>query len=49
MTLPEAIKILKSHNKWRRDGEGEMTDPKALGEAIDLVVDKHESNTSEFD
>lgn len=44
MTYKEAIEILRQHNLWMRHdwrkGEGpEMTDPKTLGEAIDVVCD----------
>ena len=39
MTYKEAIEILRSHNEWRRGAEIPMTDPKALGEAIDCVVE----------
>ena len=46
--LPEALEILKSHNEWRR-GEGEMANPTTLGLAIDLIIEHHESKTSEFD
>jgi len=47
MTRQEAISILRQHNAWRRYdgpiGEGpEMVDPKALGEAIDVVCDAME-------
>lgn len=40
MNIEKAIKILELHNKWRRDNKDEykMTEPKELGEAIDLVV-----------
>jgi len=47
MTLPEAIKILKSHNVWRRGGEGKMIEPALLGQAIDLVVEDFESKIKE--
>jgi len=46
MTLPEAIKILKDHNEWRRgpyDLDIKMVDPTALGIAIDLIVKHLES------
>lgn len=39
MEIKEAIEILKYHNKWRRcDEEIEMTNPKQLGIAIDVVI-----------
>lgn len=44
MKLEEAIKILESHNKWRRDrGEVnpyEMQNPTEIGIAIDFVLGK---------
>ena len=40
MTLKEAIKLLESHNKWRRGEDIEPTNLTQLGIAIDLVV-KH--------
>jgi hypothetical protein len=43
MTTAEAIEILRSHNAWRRGGDGPMTDPRVLGEAIDIVVAALES------
>ena len=38
MKRTEAAKILRYHNKWRRYGDGEMLDPKLIGQAIDLAV-----------
>lgn len=38
MTVKQAIKVLKKHNKWRRGGEGKQLDPKQVGEAIDVAV-----------
>jgi len=36
--LKEALKILTDHNAWRRgDDTKPMTDPKALGKAIDVA------------
>tara|TARA_R110002051_G_scaffold289389_1_gene352398 strand:+ start:685 stop:834 length:150 start_codon:yes stop_codon:yes gene_type:complete len=49
MTLPEAIKILKEHNSWRRGDDSEMISTKILGIAIDLIVSKYESKSSEYD
>ena len=43
MTLPEAIKILKSHNAWRRGDDSDMTNPTKLGIAIDLIVEHLEA------
>mgnify|MGYP003606003326 CR=1 FL=1 len=39
MNALQAAKILKRHNKWRRDGKGKMTEPARLGMAIDVVVE----------
>lgn len=41
MDLLLAVKILEHHNKWRRDNVGDMkmTNPKELGQAIDIVCD----------
>jgi hypothetical protein len=39
MNLTDAIKILKTHNEWRRGAEIEMTDPTMLGKAIDVVLE----------
>jgi len=42
MKIHEAIKILKHHNKWRRENEFpsaiDMVNPTDLGNAIDTVV-----------
>jgi hypothetical protein len=47
MEIKEAIKILELHNKWRRGEEDiEMTDPLALGEAIDVVVNYFNNRTT---
>lgn len=52
MTLQEAIKILKSHNKWRRrtgsDGV-KMCHPTDLGLAIDLIVENYEAKNAPID
>ena len=43
MTLSQAIEILETHNKWRRDrndvNKHPMTNPTHLGIAIDLIVE----------
>ena len=49
MTITEAIEILKSHNEWRRGGDGEMTNPTELGVAIDLIIGHYENKDSEYD
>lgn len=38
MTIKQAIKTVESHNKWRRGGNGKMSDPKLLGEALDALL-----------
>ena len=38
MPLDETIEILSTHNEWRRGGDGEMTDPKKIGYAIDRAI-----------
>ena len=42
MTLKQAIKIVESHNKWRRDNnvppKTRMVDPKRLGVALDVLL-----------
>ena len=49
MTLPEAVKILKDHNAWRRGDDSEMINPTTLGIAIYLIIEHFESKTSEYD
>lgn len=38
MTLKQALKILKHHQKWRKGADTEMTDPKKLTEAIEIAI-----------
>jgi len=38
MTLKQAYRILKRHNKWRRGSKIEMGSPIELGIAIDIVL-----------
>ena len=42
MTLKQAIKIVESHNKWRRDNnvppKTRMAEPKRLGVALDILL-----------
>ena len=42
MTLKQAIKIVETHNKWRRDNnvppKTKMADPKELGVALDVLL-----------
>lgn len=35
MNGKQASNVLRKYNKWRRDGAGEMPQPKVVGEAID--------------
>lgn len=41
MEVQEALRILEQHNKWRRGADVPMGDPKIIGEAIDLIVNKY--------
>jgi hypothetical protein len=42
--LPEAISIVRQHNRWRRDHDGiEVYDPKRLGVALDTICDHAET------
>ena len=43
MTLKQAIKILKRHNRWRRGADIQMQKPKKIGEAIEFAVQFMES------
>jgi hypothetical protein len=43
MDIQEAVKLLEQHNKWRRGADIKMVDPKMLGEAIDLIVNKYKT------
>ena len=42
MTLKQAIKIVESHNRWRRDPnvppKTKMANPTELGEALDVLL-----------
>lgn len=38
MTLTEAIEIVERHQQRRRGAEIEMSEPEALGQAIDIVL-----------
>jgi hypothetical protein len=37
-TLPQAIAILRRHNRWRRGAEIAQEDPTVLGLAIDVIL-----------
>ena len=39
MNLTDAIKILKTHNEWRRGAQIEQAEPVIIGQAIDMVLD----------
>lgn len=48
MNIQDAIKILESHNKWRRgNNDIEMTAPSILGEAIDIVTDYYSTHVTQ--
>lgn len=32
------VKTLRNHNRWRHGGDGEMTNPTALGIALDWAI-----------
>ena len=55
MTLKQAIKVVESHNKWRRDKnvppKTKMANPTELGKALDvlLVVAKDYMNIYNMD
>ena len=38
MTTQEALEVLKYYQHWRRGGDGDMPDPKQIGEAIDVAI-----------
>lgn len=38
MTLKKAIKILRSHQKWRLGKSDKATDPKQFTEALDIAI-----------
>lgn len=38
MTLPEAIPILETYNKWRRGADIPQPDPKEIGETIEIAI-----------
>ena len=39
MNLKKAHDILATHQKWRRGADIPQTDPRELGEAIDVVLE----------
>jgi hypothetical protein len=39
MTLKQAIKLLKYHQKWRRGADIVMPSPRQIGEAIDVILE----------
>jgi len=38
MKIEQAVEVLSQHQKWRRGEHDKATDPKKLGEAIDMVL-----------
>jgi hypothetical protein len=39
MNIKQSVETLKYFNKWRRGEEIEMPDPKAVGIAIDVILE----------
>jgi len=39
MNITDAIKILKTHNEWRRGAQIEQAEPVIIGQAIDIVLE----------
>lgn len=39
MTLQEAVKILETHQRWRLGAEIEISEPKVLTKALDVVLE----------
>lgn len=39
MEVKDAIDLLEHYNKWRKGADVPMVQPKALSEAIDLIVE----------
>jgi len=39
MTIKQATKELKRHNKWRRGADIKVAEPWVIGKAIDTVVE----------
>lgn len=46
MKINEAIKILKSHNQWRRSSQIQQEHPTKIGIAIDLIIIELEKNNN---
>ena len=46
MTIKKAIEITKHHQAWRRGAEIEMLSPREIGIAIDIIIERIESNDS---
>ena len=47
MTLPEAIKIIEHHQKWRLDSDIGMVHPKIVTKALDVILNEVKKKTSE--
>lgn len=47
MTIREAYRILRDHQKWRLDQSDVATDPKKLTEAIEVILGYVEAGISE--
>ena len=51
MKLPQALEILKRHNKWRRSDDDflKMEDPTELWIAIDVIIKELENGKKRMD
>lgn len=51
MNIENARKVLEHHNSWRRDYDGffEQTDPRELGQAIDVAIELLRRNEHQRD
>jgi hypothetical protein len=43
MTLNQAIKVLKHHQKWRKGADIKPTEPRELTEALEIAINKLET------
>ena len=49
MKLPQALKILKRYQDWRRGWDWKMEDPTELWIAIDIIIKELENETKILD
>lgn len=47
MKISKAIKILKTHNEWRKGGDGIIIHPKTLSIVIDTIVEYFDNGECE--